>query len=99
MREDINISVPVSFDPHFLPRTWFMAKARKGDQPSIQIPSFGLKNERIGDEEVPITPKTPADEGIDFFEAGVTEGEAPIRVYELRLDPDGGPSKELSVCH
>jgi len=99
MREDINNSVPVSFDPHFLPRTKFMAKSRKGDQPSIQIP---LKKGHNGDEETPITPvtpRTPADEGIDFFEAGVIEGEAPIRVYELRLDPDGGPSKELSVCY
>ena len=75
-----------------------MAKARKGDQPSIQIPSSGLNKEHSSHEEIPITPKTPADEGIDFFEAGVSRGEAPIRVYELRLDPDGGPTKELSVC-
>jgi glycogen debranching enzyme len=78
-----------------------MAKTRKGDQPSIQIPASGSKKERKDDEETlitPVTPKTPADEGIDFFEAGVIEGEAPIRVYELRLDADGGPSKELSVC-
>jgi len=45
----------------------------------------------------PNTPKTPADEGIEFFHAEVHPGEPPIRVYELRLDPDGGPSKELSV--
>ncbi|KAI9459032.1 glycoside hydrolase family 13 protein [Russula earlei] len=39
------------------------------------------------------TPKTPADEGIDFFESAIRHGEAPIRVYELPLEPDGGPSK------
>jgi glycogen debranching enzyme len=43
------------------------------------------------------TLKTPADEGVDFFQSEVHPGESPIRVYELRLDPDGGPSKELSV--
>ena len=42
-------------------------------------------------------PKTPADEGIEFFQSEIHLGESPIRVYELRLDPDGGPSKELSV--
>ena len=44
----------------------------------------------------PKTPKTPADEGIEFFEDIATKGE-PIRVYELRLDPDGGPNKDRSV--
>jgi glycogen debranching enzyme len=81
-----------------------MAKARKtrsGDQPSIQIPSSGFEKEqsRNGEPITPVTPKTPADEGIDFFEAEITEGEAPIRVYELGLDPNGGPSKRLTVCH
>jgi glycogen debranching enzyme len=46
----------------------------------------------------PNTPKTPADEGIEFFQAEVHSGESLIPVYELKLDPDGGPSKELSVC-
>ena len=45
----------------------------------------------------PNTPKTPADEGIEFFQSELHPGESPIRVYDLRLDPDGGPSKELSV--
>ena len=45
----------------------------------------------------PNIPKTPADEGVEFFQAEVHPGESPIRVYELRLDPDGGPSKDLSV--
>lgn len=46
----------------------------------------------------PVTPKTPADEGIEFFQSQVTPGETPIRVYELRLDADGGPHKDRSVC-
>ncbi|KAA1468826.1 glycoside hydrolase family 13 protein [Dentipellis sp. KUC8613] len=41
-------------------------------------------------------PKTPADEGIRFFESEVTKDEGPIRVYELSLDADGGPSKDKS---
>ena len=52
------------------------------------------------------TPKTPADEGIDFFESSIKYGEAPVSVYELPLEPDGGPSKsrevgraEYMLCH
>lgn len=77
-------------------------KVKNGDQPLIKIPAFGTKKQQGGDDETlitPVSPKTPADEGIDFFQAEAAEGEAPIRVYELRLDPDGGPNKELSVCH
>lgn len=44
----------------------------------------------------PVTPKTPADEGIEFFQSQSQPGEAPIRVYELRLDTDGGPHKDRS---
>ncbi|EGN96521.1 glycoside hydrolase family 13 protein [Serpula lacrymans var. lacrymans S7.3] len=44
----------------------------------------------------PLTPKTPADEGKEFFLRERHEGEQPIRVYELRLDPDGGPNKDRS---
>lgn len=51
------------------------------------VPSNGAK-----------TPKTPADEGIEFFENAAIPGEQPIQVYELKLEPDGGPSKEKSVC-
>ena len=45
------------------------------------------------------TPKTPADDGIDFFESAIRHGETPIRVYELPLEPDGGPSKSREVCN
>jgi glycogen debranching enzyme len=70
------------------------AKAKGGQGPSIQIPA---KLETGPLESGGVTPKTPADEGIDFFEGAIAPGETPISVYELRLDPDGGPSKELSV--
>ncbi len=57
---------------------------------SVAIPKY--------DSDVAATaPKTPADEGIDFFEQGIKHGEEPIRVYELQLDPDGGPTKERAV--
>jgi len=45
----------------------------------------------------PTTPKTPADEGIEFFEFASVDDKAPIRVYELPLDPDGGPNKDRAV--
>ncbi|KAF8478259.1 glycoside hydrolase family 13 protein [Gautieria morchelliformis] len=41
-----------------------------------------------------MTLKTPADEGIAFFESSRLPEEEPVRVYELQLDPDGGPSKD-----
>ncbi|KAG6854523.1 hypothetical protein C0991_005435 [Blastosporella zonata] len=44
----------------------------------------------------PTTPKTPADEGIEFFQSQPRPGDAPIRVYELHLDTDGGPHKDRS---
>lgn len=43
------------------------------------------------------TLKTPADEGIAFFESDAQKGEPPIRVYELALEADGGPSKEIAA--
>jgi len=45
----------------------------------------------------PTTPKTPADEGIEFFEFASVDNKAPIRIYELPLDPDGGPNKDRAV--
>ncbi|KAF9005909.1 glycoside hydrolase family 13 protein [Cyathus striatus] len=53
--------------------------------------SFALKSDS---RDEPLTPKTPADEGIDFFQSPVADGEKPLHVYELRLDPDGGPHKD-----
>lgn len=45
----------------------------------------------------PTTPKTPADEALEFFSSTQTQGAATITVYELRLDPDGGPNKDRQV--
>lgn len=45
----------------------------------------------------PVTPKTPADEAREYFIGGRRADEQPIRVYELRLAPDGGPNKDRSV--
>lgn len=60
--------------------------------PTITIPKEGFEPSNGAK-----TPKTPADEGIEFFEAASVPGERPIQVYELKLEPDGGPSKEKSV--
>lgn len=60
-------------------------------------PSMSIPKEGFAPSSSIKTPKTPADEGIEFFESAAVHGGAPIQVYELRLDPDGGPSKELSV--
>ena len=46
------------------------------------------------DTAVPTAPKNP---GKDLFSSERSEGEEPIRVYEVKLDPDGGPSKKRSV--
>lgn len=54
-------------------------------------------NSKSAEPRTPKTPKTPADEGLDFFESAFKQGEPPIRVYELRLDPDGGPNKDRAV--
>jgi len=76
---------------------------KNGGEPSILIPTgaaSGLIHRKDGEGQspiTPVTPKTPADEGIEFFQTEVAVGEAPICLYELRLEPDGGPSKELSV--
>ncbi|KAJ3567348.1 hypothetical protein NP233_g6419 [Leucocoprinus birnbaumii] len=60
-------------------------------KPSISIPPPQLDPHS---SIAPTTPKTPADEGLDFFASAPTPGEGPLRVYELRLDPDGGPNKD-----
>lgn len=70
-----------------------VAKARKIVAPKVEIPAAGT-----GASDAPKTPKTPADEGIEFFESAAGGGDVEIKVFELRLDPDGGPSKERSVC-
>ena len=59
---------------------------------TISIPKPDLSHSSV----TPAAPKTPADEGIEFFQSA-TIGDKPIQVYELRLDADGGPNKDASV--
>ena len=59
--------------------------------PTVEIPTLQ------GSHSEPAIPKTPADEGIAFFESSRLPGEEPVRVFELQLDPDGGPSKDKAV--
>ncbi|TDL23784.1 glycoside hydrolase family 13 protein [Rickenella mellea] len=65
--------------------------SKPSSKPSVTIPKEGFAPSRSKK-----TPKTPADEGLEFFESAVVQADVPIQVYELRLHPDGGPSKELS---
>ncbi|THV06230.1 glycoside hydrolase family 13 protein [Dendrothele bispora CBS 962.96] len=74
-----------------------MGKGRKGSsKPHVSIPPNAVKSPSSASSTSPVSPKTPADEGIEFFQSQVTPGESPIRVYELRLDVDGGPRKDRS---
>ncbi|KAF9054347.1 glycoside hydrolase family 13 protein [Panaeolus papilionaceus] len=70
-------------------------KKSKNKKPSISIPNNN-KSSSNSTSSSPISPKTPADEAIDFFQSSPSDTESPIKVYELRLEPDGGPSKPLS---
>lgn len=69
-------------------------KKAKGPIPNVLIPKHDpadLNGDALK------TPKTPADEGIEFFESATIQIGQPICVYELRLDPDGGPNRDRSV--
>lgn len=61
-------------------------------QPFISIPNS--TSVESNSPFTPVTPKTPADEGLDFFSSAVSPGQSPVSVFELRLDPDGGPNKD-----
>lgn len=61
---------------------------------SIAIPPTTSKAPR-GPKSAKV--KTPADEGIEFFEGELHKGDADIRVFELKLAEDGGPTKEGAV--
>lgn len=41
--------------------------------------------------------RTPADEGISFFEGDAGKEDGDIQVWELTLEPDGSTTKEKSV--
>lgn len=69
------------------------------DTPSQRL-DLSLSEAQHGPDEIdnaPHTPRTPADEGKEFFSSERSQYEQPIRVYELRLDPDGGPNKQRSA--
>jgi len=62
-------------------------------KPELSIPTQSVHPVSVD------TPKTPADEAIEFFQSDSTKGASPIRVYELVLDQDGGPAKDNSVSN
>ncbi|KZT27841.1 glycoside hydrolase family 133 protein [Neolentinus lepideus HHB14362 ss-1] len=64
--------------------------------PKVKIPTNGGSSSAGSSPTSTKTPKTPADEGIEFFEFAPIAADQPIRVFELRLDPDGGPDKDKS---
>lgn len=87
------------FIPPFL--SPFMAKQLNSNAPTQRL-DLSLSQVQLGAAEIDLastTPRTPADEGKEFFLSKRSEGEDPIRVYELKLDPDGGPSKQRSVSY
>ncbi|KAJ2927810.1 hypothetical protein H1R20_g9280, partial [Candolleomyces eurysporus] len=71
------------------------SQKRLGKPTSIDVKNLKGNGGSASSPPTPLTPKTPAEEGLDFFSGAVQPGEGPIRVYELRLSPDGGPSKDL----
>lgn len=78
-----------------------MPKSRKPKH-TVSIPKNNIQGPSSSTStspNTPKTPKTPADEAIDFFESAFRQGEEDIRVYELQLDPDGGPNKDRSVAY
>lgn len=76
-----------------------VAKARNGVAQAVKKPMLvSIPKYREPSEMDTIrTPKTPQDEGIFWFEHDDSKGE-PIQVYELKLEPDGGPNKDRMVC-
>ena len=64
--------------------------------PKVALPTMHIPEGGFAPSSDSKTPKTPADEGLEFFESAVV-GDTPIQVYELKLDPDGGPDKDRSV--
>ncbi|CCO28440.1 4-alpha-glucanotransferase [Rhizoctonia solani AG-1 IB] len=70
-------------------------KAGAGTTRGQRPPPVQLPHERYADAPKTPGPKTPADEALDFFES-TERGDARIQVYELRLEPDGGPNREAA---
>lgn len=74
------------------------ASAKDSKPSSISLPPQASSTPKATDHEAGgRTPRTPADEGIAFFEGAVGRTEGPIQVWQLDLEPDGSPTKEKSV--
>ncbi|KAJ7070105.1 glycoside hydrolase family 13 protein [Mycena amicta] len=77
-----------------------MPKAKKSasslKKPAVAIPKPSQSKSSSSKSSPIEPPKTPADEGIEFFQSNIAPGETPIQVYELRLDQDGAPHKDHS---
>jgi len=75
------------------------SKAPPSKPTSIAIPPPPVSTSKSSSAAGPKSAKvkTPADEGIDFFEGEVQKGDGDIRVFELKLAEDGGPTKEGAV--
>ena len=73
------------------------AKRAKAHITAVAIPKTNPAEVKDTSPQTPKTPKTPADEGIDFFESAISKEGQHIQVFELRLDPDGGPNKDRAV--
>ncbi|THH18461.1 hypothetical protein EW146_g2524, partial [Bondarzewia mesenterica] len=72
-----------------------LKKARNAHPGTIAIPPKS-SDPSAGSPTSARTVKTPADEGITFFESDFQKGDLPVRVYELALEADGGPSKDIA---
>jgi len=71
--------------------------APNGKPTSIAMPKPAKDAAAAAPKDGSRTPRTPADEGIAFFEGPVGRSEGPIQVFELDLEADGSPTKEKSV--
>jgi hypothetical protein len=63
-------------------------------KPSLSIPPPSESS--FNPSATPKTPRTPADEALTYFTSPTTSTSSPVRVFELPLEPDGGPNKERS---
>lgn len=63
----------------------------------LKLPTHGAATDSTARSPAPKTPKTPADEAVNFFSNERKQGEKPVQVWELVLEDDGGPGEGKSV--
>jgi hypothetical protein len=63
----------------------------------LKLPTHGAASDSPTPSPAPKTPKTPADEAVNFFSNERKQGEKPVQVWELVLEDDGGPGEGKSV--